>query len=45
MDNLPVAYLSILLIVLFGSGIFVFRQVLKTRKTENALGRLQKKTK
>ena len=43
MDNLPVAYLSILLIVLFGSGIFVFRQVLKTRKTENALGRLQKK--
>ncbi len=43
MDNLPIVYLSILLIVLFGSGIFVFRQVLKTRKTENALGRLQKK--
>lgn len=43
MDNLPVVYLSILLIVLLGSGVFVFRQVLKTRKTENALGRLQKK--
>ncbi len=43
MDNLPIVYLSILLIVLLGSGIFVFRQVLKTRKTENALGRLQKK--
>lgn len=43
MDNLPIVYLSILLIVLLGSGVFVFRQVLKTRKTENALGRLQKK--
>ncbi len=43
MDNLPIVYLSILLIVLLGSGVIVLRQVLKTRKTENALGRLQKK--
>ncbi|KJH71418.1 tetratricopeptide repeat protein [Aliterella atlantica] len=44
MDNsLPIAYLSILLLVLLIAGIVVFRQVLKTRKTENNLGRLQKK--
>lgn len=44
MDNsLPIAYLSILLIVLLGAGVAVLRQVLKTRKTENNLGRLQKK--
>lgn len=44
MDNsLPIAYLSILLLVLLSAGIIVFRQVLKTRKTENNLGRLQKK--
>lgn len=43
MDNLPIVYLSILLIVLLGSGVIVLRQVLKTRKTENALGKLQKK--
>ncbi len=43
MDNLPIVYLSILITVLLGSGVIVLRQVLKTRKTENALGRLQKK--
>lgn len=44
MDNsLPIIYLSVLIIVLLSAGITVFRQVLKTRKTENNLGRLQKK--
>lgn len=44
MDNsLPIVYLSVLLIVLLAAGVAVFRQVLKTRKTETNLGRLQKK--
>jgi tetratricopeptide (TPR) repeat protein len=44
MDNSPaIVYLSILLALLLGAGFSIFRQVLKTRKTENALSRLQKK--
>lgn len=45
MDNtaLPIIYLSILLALLLGTSFFIFRQILKTRKTENALSRLQKK--
>lgn len=42
-STLPIIYLSILLTVLLSAGIVVFRQVLKTRRTENTLGRLQKK--
>ena len=42
-DNLAVVYLSILLVLLSGVGFSIFRQILKTRKTENALSRLQKK--
>ena len=45
MDNiaLPVIYLSILLALLSATGFVIFRQILKTRRTENALSRLQKK--
>ena len=42
-NNLAVVYLSILLVLLAGVGISIFRQILRTRKTENALSRLQKK--
>ncbi len=42
-NNLAVVYLSILLVLLAGVSISIFRQILKTRKTENALSRLQKK--
>jgi len=40
---LPVIYLSFLVVLLIGSGIFLFRQVLKTRRVEITLSRLQKK--
>jgi len=45
MDNtaLPVVYLSILLALLLAAGLIIFRQILKTRKAENTLSRLQKK--
>lgn len=44
MDNTPaIVYLSILLALLLGAGFSIFRQILKTRKSENALSRLQKK--
>ena len=42
---LPVVYLSILLVLLSGTAWFIFRQVLKTRKVETALTRLQNKLK
>ncbi len=42
-NNLAVVYLLILLALLFGAGLNILRQILKTRKTENALARLQKK--
>lgn len=41
--NLAVIYLLILLALLLGTGVSIFRQIFKTRKTENALGRLQTK--
>lgn len=42
-NNLAVIYLSILLALLFGVGLVIFRQVFKTRKTESALSRLETK--
>ena len=41
-DSLPVLYLSGLLIILGGLGIFVFSQVWKARRLENTFGKLQK---
>ncbi|MFM1841295.1 MAG: photosystem assembly related protein Ycf37 [Cyanobacteriota bacterium] len=42
-DSLPVIYLSGLLIILGGLGVFVFSQVIKARRLENTFGKLQKK--
>jgi tetratricopeptide (TPR) repeat protein len=44
-NSLPVVYLSVLLGLLAFAGVSVIRQVLKTRKVENALTRLEKKLK
>ncbi|MEC4986294.1 MAG: tetratricopeptide repeat protein [Oscillatoria sp. PMC 1068.18] len=44
-ELLPLIYLSVLLAILAGSAIFIFRQVFKTRKTETNLSKLQKKLK
>ena len=41
-DSLPVLYLSFLLIILGGLGVFVFSQVWKARRLENTFGKLQK---
>ena len=41
--NLAVIYLLILLVLLSGTGVVILRQILKTRKIENALSKLQKK--
>ncbi|NJN59052.1 MAG: tetratricopeptide repeat protein [Leptolyngbyaceae cyanobacterium SL_5_9] len=40
---LPVVYLGILVVLLSGAGVALFRQVLKTRKVETTLSRLQNK--
>ena len=39
--NLAISYLIILIVLLLGSGIFVVRQVLRTRRVETTLTRLQ----
>jgi tetratricopeptide (TPR) repeat protein len=43
--NLAISYLIILIVLLFGSGIFVVRQVLRTRRVETTLTRLQQNVK
>ncbi len=42
-SNFPIVYISLLLVLLLASGGFVVRQVLKTRRVESALSRLQAK--
>ena len=44
-NNLTVIYLSVLLLILIGATIFIFRQVIKTRRTESAFSKLQNKLK
>lgn len=44
-NSLPVIYLVVLLVLLSGAGWAVIRQVLKTRKVETALSRLERKLK
>ncbi|NJN61387.1 MAG: tetratricopeptide repeat protein [Coleofasciculaceae cyanobacterium RL_1_1] len=39
--NLAISYLIILIVLLLGSGIFIVRQVLRTRRVETTLSRLQ----
>lgn len=46
MDNIfPLIYLSMLVVLLAGAAFAVLRQVLRTRKTEGSLARLQNKLK
>lgn len=44
-ENLPVVYISVLLILLSVATFFVFKQILKTRKLESTFEKLQKKLK
>jgi tetratricopeptide (TPR) repeat protein len=44
-EFLPVIYLSVLVVLLGGSAVFLLRQIIKTRRTENAFNNLQKKLK
>lgn len=42
-ESFPLIYVSLLLVLLSVAGVFVFRQILKTRKVEMTLTRLQTK--
>ncbi len=42
-NNLAVVYVLILVVLLLSAGFFVFRQILKTRRIETTLSKLQKK--
>lgn len=42
-DTLPIVYVSVLLVLLAGTSLAIFRQILKTRKVERAVSRLEKK--
>ncbi len=44
-DNLPIIYVSLLLALLAVTALAVFRQILKTRKIESSLSRLENKLK
>jgi tetratricopeptide (TPR) repeat protein len=42
-NNLPLVYLSILIVLLAITAVFVLRQIIKTRQVENTFNRLQNK--
>lgn len=42
-NDFPIVYLSLLIGLLAIASVFLIRQIIRTRRTENALGRLQKK--
>lgn len=44
-ENLPVVYISVLIILLSVATFFVFKQILKTRSLESTFDKLQKKLK
>lgn len=44
-ENLPIIYISFLLVLLSGAGYFLFRQIWKTRRSESTFSQLQKKLK
>ena len=44
-NTLPIIYLSVLLVLLGSAGWFVIRQVLRTRRVETTLSRLERKLK
>ncbi|MGB5636122.1 MAG: tetratricopeptide repeat protein [Waterburya sp.] len=44
-ENLPIAYISALLIILVFAAIYILREVIRTRKQESTFSRLQNKLK
>ena len=44
-EQLPIIYISALLIILIFAAIFILREVIKTRRSENVFSKLQKKLK
>lgn len=44
-DNLPIIYISALLVILVFAAIYILREVIKTRKQESTFSRLQNKLK
>ena len=44
-ETLPTIYLSVLLALLAGTAIFILRQIIKNRRIEGTLSKLQKKLK
>jgi tetratricopeptide (TPR) repeat protein len=44
-ENSPIVYIAVLVVILLAAGVSVFKEVLKTRKLENAFSRLQKRVK
>jgi tetratricopeptide (TPR) repeat protein len=44
-ENLPIAYISALLLILVFAAIYILREVIKTRKQESTFSRLQDKLK
>ncbi len=42
-ENLPVIYVSLLLAILVAIALFIFRQILRTRRTEGRFSKLQNK--
>lgn len=44
-ENSPIVYIAVLVVILLAAGVSVFKEVLKTRKLESALSRLQGKLK
>ncbi|WP_041237610.1 tetratricopeptide repeat protein [Gloeothece citriformis] len=42
-EYLPVVYISVLLVLLSATALFLFRQIFKTRRVESTFSRLQKK--
>lgn len=44
-DNLPIVYISALLVILILAAIYILREVIKTRKQESTFSRLQSKLK
>jgi tetratricopeptide (TPR) repeat protein len=44
-ENSPIVYIAVLVVILLAAGVSVLKEVIKTRKLESALSRLQSKLK
>jgi tetratricopeptide (TPR) repeat protein len=42
-ENFPIVYIAVLVVILIAAGVSVLKEVIKTRKLESALSRLQSK--